>query len=104
VFDDAEYGRFAEGDGVATVTGGTTVGTTGTGTLIVTTTSPLTTAAGDYPMDLDWNGERITVTAPGGAVSPQTFPVTVRGVAPTVARSHATGEVLEVWNAMRFGA
>jgi len=104
VFDDATYGRFAIGDSAATVTGGTCVATTATGTLIVTSTSPLSTAAGDYPCDLDWNGERVTVTAPGGAVSPQTFPVTARGVAPTVARVHAAGEPVEVQYAMRFGA
>lgn len=104
VFDDDTYGRFALGDGVATVTGGSCVGTTGTGTLIVTSTVPLSADPADYPVDLDWNGERVTVTTPGGATSPQTFPVTVRGVAPSVARSHAAGESLEVWYAMRFGA
>lgn len=98
-WDDAEYGRFAIGDGAATITGGTCVGTTGTGTVIVTSTSPLTTAAGSYPLDLDWLGERITVTAPGGATSPQTFTVTARGVAPTVARVHAAGEAVELWRA-----
>lgn len=104
VFDDAEYGRFALGDSGHTITGGTCVGNTGTGTVILTSTSPLTTAGGDYPMDLDWNGERITISGVGGATSPQTCPVTVRGVAPTVARVHATGEAVEIWHAMRFGA
>lgn len=96
--DDSEYGRISMGDGAATVTGGTCVGITGTGTLIVTSTSPLTTTAGDYPMGLNWNGEQVTVSAPGGATSPQTFPVTARGVGPTVARVHASGEAVDVWH------
>lgn len=104
IFDDAGYGRFAVGDSGCTVTGGTCLGTTATGTVIITSTSPLSAAAGDYPCDLDWNGERITVTTPGGATSPQTFTVTARGVAPSVARVHSAGEALEVWFAMRFGA
>jgi hypothetical protein len=103
VADDAEYADVAFGDGVATVTGGTCVGTTGTGTVIVTSGSPASTTAGDYPTDLDWNGERITVSAPGGATSPQTFTVTARGVAPTVARVHAAGEMVDAWHAATAG-
>lgn len=103
IADDAEYGVAAFGDGVATVTGGTCVGTTGTGTLIITSSSPASASGADYPVDLDWNGERITVTTPGGATSPQTFPVTVRGVAPTVARVHAAGEIVDAWHAATAG-
>lgn len=101
-FDDAEFGRFAMGDGAATITGGTCVGTTGTGTVVITTTSPLTTDAGEYPMDLDWLGERITISGVGGGSSPQTATVTARGVAPTVARVHVTGQAVDVWHAARF--
>jgi hypothetical protein len=104
IFDDAEYGRHAFGDGVATATGGTCVGNTGTGTAIITSTSPLTTTGAQYPMDLDWNGERITISGVGGGTSPQTATVTVRGVAPSIARSHASGETVEIWHAARFGA
>jgi len=101
-FVDSTYGRFAsEG---ARVTGGTCVGGTGTGTVIVTTDvgPTFSTAGGDYSMDLDWNGERITVTVPGGSTSPQTFTVTARGVAPTVARVHAANEAVDVFLAARF--
>lgn len=101
-FDDAEYGRMAL-DAGATVTGGTCVGNTGTGTVIITTTSPLTTTGGEYSMDLDWNGERVTVSVPGGSTSPQTVTVTARGVAPSVARVHATGESVDIWHAWTFG-
>lgn len=103
ILDDAEFSRTAFGDGVATVTGGTCVGITGTGTLIVTSSSPASTTAGDYPCDLDWNGERVTVNAPGGATSPQTFTVTARGVAPTVARVHVAGEIVDAWHAANAG-
>lgn len=104
---EARYdtGRYAFGDGVCTVTGGTAVGTTSTGTITLTwATSPtLSTAAGDYPMDFDWNGERVTVTsAPAGGTSPRTLTITARGVAPTVARSHSAGESIEPWDAARY--
>jgi len=104
---EARYdtGRYAFGDGVCTVTSGTAVGTTSTGTIVLTwATSPtLSTAAGDYPMDFDWNGERVTVTsAPAGGTSPRTLTITARGVAPTVARSHSAGESIEPWDAARY--
>lgn len=103
VADDAEFGVTAFGDGVATVTGGTCVGNTGTGTVIITSISPASVSGADYPTDLDWNGERITVTTPGGSTSPQTFPCTARGVAPTVARVHAAGEMVDAWHAATAG-
>ena len=98
--DDATYGRTSGDSGTATVTSGTAVGTTGTGTMVVTTsTGPaLSNAAGDYPQDFDWNGERVTVTAaPAAAASPQTLTITARGVAPSVARSHSAGEPITPW-------
>lgn len=104
-YDDATFGRYSAGS-TMTVTGGTCVGSTGTGTLVVTTsgTNPtLSTSAGSYPMDLDWNGERVTITsAPASSVSPQTVTVTARGVAPSVARTHAAGETLDVWSSAAY--
>lgn len=97
--------RFAFGDGVCTVTGGTAVGGTGTGTIILTWASgdALSTSAGDYPMDFNWNGERVTVTAaPAGGTSPRTLTITARGVAPTSARVHAANEPIDVWDAARW--
>lgn len=83
--------------GSMTVTGGTCVGTTATGTVVVTTTGGKptisTTATG---LVLNWNGEWIACNAPAGATSPQTLTVTARGVAPTVARVHAAGEPVNV--------
>lgn len=102
VFDSSEYGRF--GFGSATITGGTCLGNTGTGTVIITTASPMATTAGNFPTDLDWNGERITVSGVAGATSPQTATVTVRGVAPTVARNHSAGEPVDIWHVATFGA
>lgn len=101
-FDTA---RWAFGDGVCTGTSGTAVGTTSTGTLVLTWTggAALSTTAGDYPLDLNWNGERVTVTsAPAGSSSPQTLTITARGVAPTVARSHSAGEAVDLWDAGRW--
>jgi hypothetical protein len=97
--------RFSWGDGICTVTSGTAVGTTAVGTIVATWTgtSTLSTTAGDYPQDFNWNGERVTVTAaPAGATSPQTLTITARGVAPTVARVHSGGESLDVWDTDNF--
>lgn len=102
---DSTYGRFCWGDGVATVTGGTAVGSTGNGTLIITTSSgpTLSTSAGDYPLQLDWNGECVTITsAPASSTSPQTVTITARGQNGTVARSHSTGEAVDIWLGARF--
>lgn len=98
VFDTA---RFAAEDGAMTVTSGSAVGGTSTGTIVVTTAGPtFSTDSADYPVDLDWNGERVTVTsAPAGGSSPQTLTVTARGVAPTIARAHSAGEPITVADA-----
>ena len=101
-FDNAEYGRFGMGIGTTTVTGGTCLGTTATGTVIVTGV-PLNNAGATYTLDLNWNGERVTASAAGGATSPQTLTLTARGVAPSVARSHVAGEPIEVYHALTFG-
>jgi hypothetical protein len=104
VYDSTEYGRFGWEPGEATATGGTAIGTTTVGTLVLTATVPLTVAAGSYPLDLDWAGERVTVTAaPASSTSPQTLTLTARGVAPTVARVHAAGESVQIWRVDRFG-
>lgn len=99
-FDDTDRGRFSATAGTMTVTSGTAVGTTSTGTIVVTTTGGAptwSTAAGDYPLTADWNGELVTITsAPAGSASPQTLTITARGVAPSVARSHSAGEPIDV--------
>jgi hypothetical protein len=103
IFDSSEYGRFSAVEGTMTVTGGTALGTTSTGTIVVTSTDlTFTTDAGAWPSDLDWNGETITCSAPGGAASPQTLTVTARGVGASVARSHSAGEVIDVARAVTF--
>jgi hypothetical protein len=101
VFDDATYSRIPWGDGVCTLTSGITSSATSI-SLTFTGTALLSTSAGDYPLDLDLNGERVTITsAPAGGTSPRTVTVT-RGVAPTVARAHSAGEAIDVWNAARI--
>lgn len=94
--DDTTYARAAADS--MTATAGTATGTN-TGTVTVTTASGLilSTAAGDYPQDFSWNGERVTVSGVTGAASPQTATITARGVAPSVARSHSSGEAWDVW-------
>ena len=99
-FDDATYGRFAAGDGVLTLT--STITSTATSISVTSTGLPLTVLAGSYPMDLDLNGERVTVaSAPVSSTSPQTLTVT-RGVAPSIARAHTAAETVEVYMAGKF--
>jgi len=102
VTDDAEYGRVAD-EGDVTVDSGTAVGTTSTGTVVATlgASADFSTDSADYPVDLDWQGERVTVgSAPSAsAAGAQTLTLTARGVAPTVARSHPAGDTLTVWHA-----
>ncbi|MGL4256033.1 MAG: hypothetical protein ACRCSL_06820, partial [Microbacterium sp.] len=94
--------RYAWGDGVCTLSSGITSAATSL-TLTWTGSVTLSTSAGDYPMDIDVNGERITLpSAPAGGTSPRTFTGVTRGVAPTVARAHSAGEPVEVWDADRF--
>ena len=99
-FDDATYGRFAAGDGVLTLT--STITSSDTSISVTSTGLPLTVLAGSYPMDLDLNGERVTVASePASSTSPQTLTVT-RGVAPSIARAHTAGEAVEVYMAGKF--
>lgn len=99
-FDDATYGRFAAGDGVLTLT--SLITDDATSISVTSTGLPLTVLAGSYPMDLDLNGERVTVaSAPASSTSPQTLTVT-RGVAPSIARAHTAGEAVEVYMAGKF--
>jgi hypothetical protein len=99
-FDDATYGRFAAGDGVLTLT--STIADSDVSISVTSTGLPLTVLAGSYPLDLDLNGERITVaSAPASATSPQTLTVT-RGVAPSIARAHTAGAAVEVYLAGKF--
>lgn len=97
-----EYAKAGAGT-YSTGTSGTAVGVTATGTLVVTTTAsgvPLTVDPTAYPLDLSWNGERVTVTsAPASSTSPQTVTITARGVAPTQARAHIAGESVNIWHA-----
>lgn len=97
-----DTGRYCWGDGVCTLSSGITSSATSL-TLTWTGGVTLSTAAGDYPMDIDLNGERITLnSAPAGGTSPRTFTGVTRGVGNTIARAHSAGEPVEVWDADRF--
>jgi hypothetical protein len=94
-----EYGRWAWADGVATGTGGTAMGITGTGTLQITFTGGygLTLDAGQYPLYLSWDGEAVRIDAPpGGSTSPQTVTIAARGQLNTAAQVHVSGESVTV--------
>lgn len=102
VTDDGEFGRVAL-DEASSVTGGTCVGSTGTGTLFISSATPLTTDAAAYPLDLlvgtgTIGAERVTVSSPpASATSPQTVTVTARGVAPSIALGINLGAKVQLW-------
>lgn len=88
------------GDGVCTASSLTSGATSVT--LTWTGSATLSTSAGDYPLDINIGGERCTITsAPAGGTSPRTVTIT-RGVAPTVARAHAAGDPVEIWDCARW--
>jgi hypothetical protein len=101
-----EYGRWAWGTGVATGTGGTAMGVTSVGTLVITFTGSygLTLDAGQYPLYLDWDGEVVRVDAPpGGSTSPQTVTIAARAQQNTAAQVHVSGESVELYHASVWG-
>jgi hypothetical protein len=105
-FDNTEYGRI--GGVEMTVTGGTALSGNGLGVGTVTVTTdiggdPLTVDPANYPLDLDWSGERVTVsTPPASAVSPQSVTLTARGVVPSVPRAHQNNDLIDVWTPAHF--
>jgi hypothetical protein len=101
-FDDTDYGRFALTG--ATVTGGTAPGTTAAGTIVITSASGVLDTTAGYPLELDWNGERVSVSGVGGGTSPQTATISSRGNAPSVARVHSAGEPVQLHFPLTFGA
>ena len=96
IFDDETYGR-ADTDGSELQSGVSSTATS----LTVSTTGPSgilwTTSAGDFPLDVAIDGERMTVTNITGSSSPQTFTVTrsVNGVV----KSHSAGADVRLWTA-----
>lgn len=92
--DDPAYGR-ADTDGSVLASAATSASTS---LLVATTTSgsPVwTTASTDMPFDINIGGERITVTAVSGSVSPQMFTV-IRSVNGVV-KSQVAGADVRLW-------
>ncbi len=80
--------------------GGTTLAgvltTTSTGPRTVNVVGPLwTTTAAYFPMDVEVDGEVMTLSAISGTSSPQTFTISARGVNGVV-KSHLSGAAVEV--------
>jgi hypothetical protein len=74
--------------------------TSSTTTLSIATASPwptLSTAAGDYPVDVEIAGERITLgNAPAGSTSPQSLTGVTRSVNGVV-KAQASGATVRAW-------
>jgi hypothetical protein len=74
--------------------------TAGASSLAVATTAgkpTFSTAAGDYPMTVQFDAEQVTfTTAPSGSTSPQTFTGVTRSVNGTTAAAHTSGAVVSV--------
>jgi hypothetical protein len=67
----------------------------GSTTLTVTAVLPWTTAAADFPLDIEVSGIQVTVTDITGSTSPQTFTVTDT----TVTKPLHAGDAVKVWHA-----
>jgi len=66
-------------------------------TVTITAGSALfTTAGGDFPVDVDIDGERITLSGITGAASPQTFTASARSVNGVV-KTHKAGAAVKGW-------
>jgi hypothetical protein len=95
VTDDANYAWL---DADATTLTGTWDGvTTGAVLTITTTAGPLwSTSAADYPVDINVNGQRVTVSACSGASNPQTLTVSVASVN-GISESHGVTTPVAPW-------
>lgn len=62
-----------------------------------TANGPWSTDPTDYPLDVRVGGERITISTPAGGSSPQTVPITARGVN-GVTRAWPAGTRVDVWS------
>jgi hypothetical protein len=74
-FDDAEFGRFAADgtlDLAAAITATDTTLAITPGAGATATTPVMTTASADYPLDVDLNGERVTLPAPPSSTTTRT--------------------------------
>lgn len=90
---DDLYGR-AAADGDLKLNAGITA--SATSMQVKFTSVGLSVDSGDYPLDLDVAGERVTVAAaPAGATSPQTVSI-ARAVGVTAARAHVTDDLVDV--------
>lgn len=106
LYQGAEYS-----DAVAGVdrydTGGSTlaVGVNSTDTALSVATaagnSLWTTTAGEFPFDINVDGERITVQGVTGGASPQTFSPVVRSVNGVV-KAQAAGATVRLWKTPRY--
>ncbi|MFB7473977.1 hypothetical protein [Kitasatospora sp. NPDC056184] len=92
LLDDVVLGR-ADTAGSTLAAAATATATT---LQIATSTGPLwSTAPGDYPLDLDIGGERVTVTAMTGTSSPQA--ATVTRAANGVTKAQSAGTRVRLW-------
>ena len=95
IFDDPVYGR-ADTDG-STLTSPITSGATSFQVSTTTANTPVwTTAAGDFPFDINIGGERMTVSNITSSTSPQTFTISARAVN-GVAKAHLAGDDVRLW-------
>jgi hypothetical protein len=99
VVDDPVYGRI--GSDSTTLAAAVAAGVTGAVSVNVGT-ALWSTAAGDYPLDFNISGERVTVSAVSGAVSPQTFTVSARAVN-GVSKDLAAGAKVDLWLPLVIG-
>src|SRR6266498_1331941 len=78
---------------------------TATSFSVATSTGPLwTVVGGDFPQDIEIDGERITLSGISGSSSPQTFTVVAGGRAKNgVVKAHLSGANVYAWRPARIG-
>jgi hypothetical protein len=97
--DDSVWRLEADG---ATLTAGITATQTSFQVTVAAGKPLFTTAAGDFPVDIEIGGERITISNISGASSPQTFTVSQRSVNGVV-KAHAAGAAVTGWKIRPVG-
>jgi hypothetical protein len=90
--------------GSTTTTADVSLTTTYTGTLSVSTGADglWTTLAADFPMDVDIDGEQVTISTITGSSSPQTFTISARSVNGVIVE-HLAGASIKPWRTATVG-
>jgi hypothetical protein len=100
VVEDTVYGRVA---GTAMTTVGSLTSSSTSVAFTMTAGEVFSTTAGDFPMDVTIDSERITLPSAPASGSAPSFTGITRGVAPSIAVAHAATAPVQIWKAAQVG-